>query len=113
MSYDGILMHHSVCPSINGKGYDLFITKTGVIIPSSVPTDPSYIHICLEGDYSQQGAYLEPGSEEQWFVLGKLILRLSAMYDFPPDAVYPHSETCPGPGFPWARLVISPQDRYH
>ncbi|MEK8127446.1 hypothetical protein WMW72_05910 [Paenibacillus filicis] len=106
-------MHHSACPAINGKGYDLFITTSGVIIPSSAPTDPSYIHICLEGDYSGSRSGLTAGEEEQWFMLGKLILSLAKKHGFPPEAVYPHSDSCPGQGFPWSLLVISPKDRYH
>ncbi|MDF2714248.1 MAG: hypothetical protein K0R28_1173, partial [Paenibacillus sp.] len=31
----GITIHQSVCTSINGKGYDFYITRSGAIIPAS------------------------------------------------------------------------------
>ena len=72
----GIVIHHSACTSINGKGYDFFVTKSGVVIPSPVPTDAGgYIHICLEGDFSVPGIAARE-REEQFFVAVKLIGRL-------------------------------------
>ncbi|MGG2200557.1 N-acetylmuramoyl-L-alanine amidase [Paenibacillus validus] len=113
MVYYGIIIHHSACPAINGKGYDLFIARNGVIIPSSVQTDPLYIHICLEGDYTEPRSIRTPEEKEQWFVLNKLVLRLSETYGFGPKDLFPHSVSCPGAAFPWSQLVISPEDRYH
>ncbi|WP_281886822.1 N-acetylmuramoyl-L-alanine amidase [Paenibacillus sp. YYML68] len=111
--YTGIILHHSACPSINGKGYDLFVTKNGVIIPSSAQTDPYYIHVCIEGDYSAPRVTLTAQEREQWFILAKLVHRLCQQYNLQPDQLRPHSDSCPGAGFDWAQLVISPEDRYH
>lgn len=113
MQYYGIVIHHSACSSINGKGYDYFIAKNGDIIPSSEQTDPLYIHLCLEGDFSGPRAVRTPAEKEQLFLMNKLILRLAKTYGFQPDDIFPHSITCPGGDFPWAQLVISPEDRYH
>ncbi|XOK63849.1 N-acetylmuramoyl-L-alanine amidase [Paenibacillus elgii] len=113
MQYYGIVIHHSACSSINGKGYDYFIAKNGDIIPSSEQTDPLYIHLCLEGDFSGPHAVRTPAEKEQLFLMNKLILRLSKTYGFQPDDIFPHSITCPGGEFPWSQLVISPEDRYH
>lgn len=113
MQFYGIVIHHSVCPAINGKGYDYFIAKNGAIIPSSEQTDPLYIHVCLEGDFSHSRTPFTPEEKEQLFVLNKLILRLSDTYRFQPEDIFPHTISCPGPIFPWSQLVISPEDRYH
>ncbi|WP_438445558.1 hypothetical protein [Gorillibacterium sp. sgz5001074] len=111
----GVVVHHSVCPSINGKGYDFFIMKNGIIIPSSVQTEPGYVHICLEGDFAgMAGAELgSPERKEQLFLFQKLVIRLSRTLGFPLDHIQSHTESCPGKGFPWAELVISVQDGYH
>jgi hypothetical protein len=112
LSVKGIIVHHSVCPSINGKGYDYFIKEDGLIVPAAERTDPDYIHICLEGDFSTA----QPASgtrKEQLFLLQKLAGRLSEIYGFRPDELHAHSVTCPSEAFPWAELVISEQDRYH
>lgn len=112
MPYNGIILHHSVCPSINGKGYDFFITAEGSVIPAAERTDLHFIHVCLEGDFSSLKH--EPLlNKDQFFVLLKLVLRLSAGYGFRPEDIYPHSFDCPGPYFPWGELVISDQDGYH
>ncbi|MFE5317127.1 N-acetylmuramoyl-L-alanine amidase [Paenibacillus sp. NPDC056579] len=113
MQYYGIIIHHSACSSINGKGYDYFITRDGSIIPSSDKTDPLYIHICVEGNFSAPRTHLTPAEQEQFFVLNKLIIRLAEVYRFEPDDLFPHDISCPGPLFPWSQLVISPEDRYH
>ncbi|WP_426453502.1 hypothetical protein ACP26L_14530 [Paenibacillus sp. S-38] len=113
MQFYGIVIHRSVCPSINGRGYDFFITKQGAIIPSSEQTDPLYIHICLEGEFSSSGSALSAEEKEQLFLLNKLVLRLSELYHFQPDDIFPHTISCPGAIFPWSQLVISPEDRYH
>jgi hypothetical protein len=112
MQYFGIIIHHSVCPSINGKGYDFLITKDASVIPAPHRTDPSYIHICLEGDFSEASA-LTPKQQEQLFILGKLKQQLCETFGFSHDDVFPHTNTCPGPTFPWSKLVISLKDGYH
>jgi hypothetical protein len=134
LPYSGVILHHSVCPSINGKGYDFYITEQAGIIPATLRTDPNYIHICLEGDFSSippksvsrdashaddhtsnsvEHPPILPDRKLQLFVLNKLLLRLSARFDFPADSVYTHSPTCPGASFPWGELVISTTDGYH
>ncbi|MBP1155216.1 MULTISPECIES: hypothetical protein [unclassified Paenibacillus] len=113
MQFYGIVIHHSVCPTINGKGYDFFIARNGVIIPSSEQTDPLYLHICIEGDYSVHRASYSKEEKEQLFLLNKLILKLSDMYKFHPSDIFPHTILCPGRFFPWSQLVILPEDRYH
>lgn len=113
MGYYGIVIHHSVCSSINGKGYDFFITKQGSIISSSDQTDPLYLHLCLEGDFSRPLEDYDPAEREQLFILGKLVLKLSQMFEIEQEDVFPHTHTCPGSLFPWSQLVISPDDRYH
>ncbi|WP_248925378.1 N-acetylmuramoyl-L-alanine amidase [Paenibacillus hamazuiensis] len=113
MQFFGIVIHHSACPSINGKGYDFFISKNGTIIPASEQTDPHYIHICLEGDFHERRALLGAPEKEQLFLLSKLIHRLSQTHGFEPDDIFPHTVSCPGKFFPWPELVISPEDEYH
>jgi hypothetical protein len=112
MQYFGIVVHHSVCPSINGKGYDFFITRKGIVIPAMLQTDPNYIHICLEGDFSRSSDP-DAGQQEQLFLLNKLRLRLSQTFGFGQDELFPHTRDCPGEGFPWSKLVISLKDGYH
>ncbi|MNC57471.1 hypothetical protein D3C75_1071360 [compost metagenome] len=89
------------------------IMKNGSIIPASVPTDPNYIHICLEGDFSQPNAAWTPEAAEQMFLLVKLSLRLSGLLHFTMKDIYSHSDECPGAFFPWSMLVISGKDGYH
>ncbi len=113
MPYTGIVIHHSACPSINGKGFDFFVAKDGTIIPSEAQTDPDYIHVCLEGDYSALRTPLIPQQIEQLFVLKKLLQRLLLTFELNADDLYPHTMTCPGERFPWSELVISTKDRYH
>lgn len=113
MQYYGVIVHHSACFSINGKGFDYFITRDGSIIPSAEQTDPLYIHICVEGNFSAPYGGYTPAEKEQLFVLNKLIIRLADEHRFQPDDLFPHDMTCPGIHFPWSRLVISPEDRYH
>lgn len=112
MQYNGIVIHHSACSSINGKGYDFFITNGGDILPSSEQTDPQYIHICLEGDFSKYSS-LTSEKKEQLFLLTKMILYLSKTFHFEHDDIFPHTISCPGTHFPWSQLVILPEDRYH
>ena len=113
MQIAGIVVHHSVCPAINGKGFDFYIAKSGSIIPSPHRTDPDYIHICLEGNFDDPQASLEPDTKEQLFLLQKLAARLYVKLGIVPVELHPHSERCPGKYFPWSELVISGQDGYH
>jgi hypothetical protein len=113
MQYKGILLHHSACPSINGKGFDFFIAKDGAIIPSPEQTDAQYIHICLEGDFSTAPDLHSSELIEQLFILNKLISRLSSALGIHKDALIAHDSNCPGRCFPWPKLVISLQDGYH
>lgn len=109
----GIVIHHSVCPAINGKGYDYLILKNGMIIPAAEPTDKDYVHICLEGDFSRQEEAGKPETQEQLFLLLKLAQRLSRLMNFSVEQIYSHSLECPGKYFPWSQLVISGTDGYH
>ncbi|MDF2724900.1 MAG: hypothetical protein K0Q59_4575 [Paenibacillus sp.] len=109
----GVTLHQSACTSINGKGYDFFIARSGLIIPSSEATDPNRIHICIEGDFSCPEAAAADQVEEQLFIAHKLILRLALLFHFDPNDLIPHTEHCPGKFFPWSELVISPADGYH
>jgi hypothetical protein len=113
MKVVGIIVHHSVCPAINGKGYDFLILKNGSIIPAPYPTDPSFIHICLEGDFSTPEQLELPETKEQLFLLTKLSVRLSQTLHFKHNDLFPHSNECPGASFPWPQLVISDKDGYH
>lgn len=111
MPYKGFIIHHSVCPSINGKGFDFWIDGTGTVHAAPLLTDPEHIHLCLEGDFGQ----IAPpgGSEEQTFAACRLILELSALYGISPPVVKPHDDSCPGSHFPWNELVLYPGDGYH
>jgi hypothetical protein len=113
MPYMGVILHHSVCPSINGKGYDFYIDRSSNIIPAYEPTDTEYIHICVEGDFSNPLEAVSHEAKEQLFVLKKLILRLTLRFHFSYSNVFHHTEGCPGRYFPWPELVISLEDRYH
>ncbi|GAA3405298.1 N-acetylmuramoyl-L-alanine amidase [Paenibacillus hodogayensis] len=113
MQPTGITIHQSVCSSINGKGYDFYITRHGEIIPSSETTDPQTIHICVEGDFSRPDETVSGLMQEQFFILQKLVLRLADKFGFDPGDVISHHDECPGKHFPWAELVISPKDGYH
>lgn len=113
MKVVGVVVHHSACPAINGKGFDFFIQKNGSIIPSAYPTDPSFVHICLEGDYADPAYPPLTESKEQLFLFVKLVLRLSLTLGFDPTDIFPHDNECPGKAFPWSRLVISGKDGYH
>lgn len=112
--YKGIIIHHSACSSVNGKGYDYFITEEANVISATEPCDSEYIHLCLEGDFSQGiPEILDKKLEEQLFVLQKLIVRLYERRRFTNTDLLPHTLGCPGAYFPWSKLVISLQDRYH
>lgn len=113
MKAAGIVVHHSACPSINGKGYDFMILRNGTIIPGAEQTEPGRIHICLEGDFSSAADGEDPAVKEQLFLFQKLAIRLSRLGGFSENDTFPHSEACPGKAFPWSKLVISVQDGYH
>jgi len=110
-SYKGFVIHHSVCHSINGKGFDFWIGADGTIFAAPLLTDPENIHLCLEGDF---GCASVPGATEaQTFAACRLILELSARYCISPPVVKPHDDSCPGFFFPWNELVLYPGDGYH
>jgi hypothetical protein len=119
MPYVGVVLHHSVCSSINGKGYDFYITRTGGIVPGAEPTSPDFVHVCVQGDFGEKAvADAAPGAapdlpREQLFVLQKLLLKLAEAHGFEPAALHAHNDACPGLRFPWGELVISAQDGYH
>jgi hypothetical protein len=123
MPYVGVVLHHSACPSINGKGYDFYITTSGAIVPGAEPTSPDYVHVCVQGDF---GVHANNGAKaaaaygsapiiprEQLFVLQKLLMKLAETHGFEPAALHAHNDACPGRRFPWGELVISAQDGYH
>ncbi|WP_199623166.1 hypothetical protein [Paenibacillus alkalitolerans] len=111
MQYTGFTIHHSACPSINGKGFDFLITRQGTIIPSAKPTEIDHLHICLEGDFSVKVSGDQ--MKEQLFIATKLIMRLCEAYHLSFEHMHPHTLTCPGRHFPWAELVLSMSDGYH
>ena len=114
MKYKGFILHHSRCPSINGKGFDFWVGTDGRIYAAPLLTDPDYIHVCLEGNYGEEENIPQlPARKEQLFAAGKLILELAARYQIAPLLVEPHSKSCPGVFFPWNELVIYPADGYH
>jgi hypothetical protein len=113
VQFFGIIIHHSMCHSMNGKGFDFYICRDGTIIPAIEQTDPLYIHVCLEGSFLEARNGLSAEEKEQLFLLSKLTLRLAGMYRFETDDLFPHTLSCPGAFFPWSQLVISPDDRYH
>ncbi|NUU63329.1 N-acetylmuramoyl-L-alanine amidase [Paenibacillus agri] len=114
MTYKGFILHHSRCPSINGKGFDFWVGQDGSIYAAPLLTDPNYIHLCLEGDYSTAESAPEPQRrKDQLFATGKLILELTSRYRMTPLLIEPHSNSCPGAFFPWNELVIYPSGGYH
>jgi hypothetical protein len=113
MQPSGIIVHHSACPSINGKGYDWMVLRDGSIIRASERTEPSHLHVCIQGDYSLSQTSVSVLEREQRFVGYKLISRLLEVYHLTPSDVHPHGEGCPGSFFPWSELVISFHDGYH
>ncbi|BCG59962.1 peptidoglycan recognition protein family protein [Paenibacillus sp. URB8-2] len=114
MPYKGFIIHTSVCPSINGKGFDFWIDASGTVHAAPLLTDPDYIHLCLEGDFGLPSATSAPAeSKQQIFGACKLILDLAALYRITPLIVKPHNDFCPGSYFPWNELVLYPGDGYH
>ncbi|PYI54978.1 peptidoglycan recognition protein family protein [Paenibacillus flagellatus] len=113
MRPNGITIHHSVCSSINGRGYDFYVTRDGTIVPSADATEASRIHICVEGDFSRPEEAASGQAREQVFVVQKLVLRLAETFGLDPGDLISHTDGCPGAYFPWSELVISPKDGYH
>ncbi len=111
MTYRGVIIHHSACPCINGKGFDYYVTRQGVVIPGKEATDPDYIHLCIEGDFDRE--QLTPEIREQLFTATRLIARLAEAHGAAAFELYPHAESCPGSHFPWSELVISSKNGYH
>ena len=112
MQYTKIIIHHSACPFINGKGYDYMIMKDGMILSSPELYEPNSLHLCLEGDFNSIHPNINE-NREQFFIFQKLLLRLFRVFNLSINHVFPHSDTCPGEQFPWDELVISPADGYH
>jgi len=114
MPYKGFILHHSHCNSINGKGFDFWIDPEGGTYAAPLLTDPDYIHICLEGNFTFR---IKPESlstqKDQLFTAGKLILELAERYQISPLIIEPHNDSCPSTFFPWNDLVIYPSDGYH
>lgn len=114
MKITGIIVHQSACASINGKGYDFYITKTGTIIPASEPTDQAgFLHVCIEGDFATSDGLGTVEGEEQFFVAAKLIAELASTFGLGASDLRPHRDGCPGARFPWGKLVLSISDGYH
>ncbi|ASA22961.1 peptidoglycan recognition protein family protein [Paenibacillus donghaensis] len=114
MPYEGFIVHHSRCPSINGKGFDFWVGTTGLVYAAPLLTDAQRIHICLEGDFDSRGeTSVQSSSEEQLFAAGKLILELAERYQIAPLNIESHNNYCPGAFFPWNELVVYPSDGYH
>ncbi|MCR8642337.1 N-acetylmuramoyl-L-alanine amidase [Paenibacillus sp. N1-5-1-14] len=108
----GIIIHHSACPSINGKGYDYMVLTNGVIVSLPEPADSQYVHLCIEGDFSTKQERTTE-QREQVFMAHKLLLRLLSIFQITEERVFSHCSTCPGGYFPWSQLVISSKDGYH
>lgn len=116
MKMKGFIIHHSICPTINGKGFDFYICYDGSIIPAKETMKEPYIHICLEGNFGNYAIKAKKWPlmhQEQLFAAQKLMIALAALYRFNPDEVFSHTDSCPGATFPWKELVISEKDGYH
>lgn len=104
-SITGIVLHDSACPEMKTAGCDFFVCKDGTVIPSNDFLDDDHIHVCIEGDFSKPVS--NPGLvREQLFVLVKLVLKLSSAFEFDPQQLIAHGDTCPGEEFPWYDLKI-------
>ncbi|AOZ91406.1 hypothetical protein [Paenibacillus crassostreae] len=113
MLYEGFMIHHSFCSSMDGKGYDFWISKDASVIAAPVLSDNEYIHICLEGYFNLEYERMSANAKHQLFTASKLIMELSNLYNISPLFLQPHSQICPGSHFPWNELVIYPVDGYH
>ncbi|MFD2879297.1 hypothetical protein ACFTAO_30235 [Paenibacillus rhizoplanae] len=82
MDYKGFILHHSRCPSINGKGFDFWVGLNGSVYAAPLLTDPEHIHICLEGNYGE--AEQLPGLPERQ---QQLFLRRGSLYWSCPGAI--------------------------
>jgi hypothetical protein len=105
MAISGVILHDSACPEMRISGYDFYLRKDGTVVPSNDFRDDEYLHVCIEGDFS---APLENTSvvREQMFCLVKLVLRLASLFDFDPQQIIAHGDTCPGEEFPWHELKV-------
>jgi hypothetical protein len=114
MKVTEIVIHHSACTAINGKGYDFYISRAGAVVPASEPTEGGgRLHICLEGDFGQIQEAGDRAVEEQLFIAARLVVKLGETAEQAVIPILPHNSDCPGPAFPWDKLVISLPDRYH
>ncbi|MHA0855497.1 N-acetylmuramoyl-L-alanine amidase [Paenibacillus sp. CMAA1364] len=113
MAYEGFVIHHSLCSSINGKGYDFWIRKDATVFAVPDTTDTKYIHICLDGNFNMAYELMSADAKHQLFEASKLIIRLSTVYRISSLNIHPHTQVCPGSNFPWNQLVIFPADMYH
>jgi hypothetical protein len=104
-SITGIVLHDSACPEIKKAGCDFFLRKDGTVLPSNDFLDDDHIHVCIEGDFSEP-VENQPLVREQMFVLVKLVLKLSSTFEFDPQQLIAHGDTCPGEEFPWHELKI-------
>lgn len=101
----GIILHDSQCKEIRETGYDFLICQDGTVIPTQNFTNDEYLHVVLEGEFSETRTDLGV-LHEQMFVLVKLILRLSKAFDMVPRDIIAHEDHCPGSEFPWHELTI-------
>lgn len=113
MSWVGITIHHSLCDTVRANGYDFYVTREGMIVPSAEAADTTRIHICVEGDFSRQEEREAGIRESQFYVVRRLVGQLCETFGLEPADVLAHAEHCPGDAFPWAELVIYPKDGYH
>ncbi|PWK14435.1 peptidoglycan recognition protein family protein [Tumebacillus permanentifrigoris] len=108
MKFSGIVLHDSGCPNVRSKaGYDFFVGRDGLVTPSNDFTDDDHLHVCVEGDFDDP----IPAEEyllvrEQMFTLVKLVLRLASLFEFDPQSMSAHGDTCPGEEFPWHDLKV-------
>lgn len=104
MAFEGFIIHHSSCASINGSGYDFWIGADGSVTPAPFLTDPSHIHICLEGRFDRSYDLLGTAEKQQLFIAGKLILELSRQYDISPFSFIRIHPIARGKNFPGMNL---------
>lgn len=105
MGINGVVLHDTACSEINGAGYDFYVCQDGTVRTSNTFRNDDHIHICVEGDFSQQIVNLGL-VREQMFVLVKLMLRLASAFQFDPEKLMAHGDDCPGEQFPWYELKV-------
>lgn len=107
MKFSGIVLHDSSCPILKRSGYDFYIGRDGIVTPSNDFTDDDHLHVVVEGDFSAPIRAKEyPVIREQMFTLVKLTLRLASLFEFDPQQLIAHGDTCPGEEFPWRDLKV-------